>query len=297
MVPTPPQTLVRPIGLLVEPPGPVILGLRGSNGAAPTGRDGAMVGRCAVGQIIGLLAILALAACGPLPTPPPPTTAPERRQAQIATMTQVAAAVTATAEARSATQAALGQPPTTTPTAPPATPTLAATRNVAYSANGPQHAQELALIDPPGGALQIRGAIQINRIASGNAAPQNRALIAGGACDDCQVLVIALQINLTVGGAATDGEQNLTGLSYAPENCARCQLVARALQLRRAIADPRELPPDLLDFALQFQRTIEALNDDPTLTAFAAERRIDALLAQHPTLLAALSDQRAAYPR
>jgi hypothetical protein len=42
---------------------------------------------------------------------------------------------------------------------------------------------------------------------------------------------------------------------------------------------------------------LEALNADPTLTAFAAEQRINDLLAQYPTLQASLSDQRAAYPR
>ena len=242
-----------------------------------------------------------LAACSALPTPPPPTIAPERRQAQIAEATQVAVAIAATTEARNATQIALGRPPTVTPTPPPPTPTptptLAATQHVTYTTNGPKPRQELALHNPPAGALHIRGAIQVNQITVGGVAPINQVSLVGSACDDCQVLVIALQINLTLVGLATAGEQNLISLSYSAENCARCQLVARALQLRRTIAVPRELPPDLLDFAVQFQRTIEALNAQPTLTALAAEEQIDALLAQYPTLRAALSDQRAAYPK
>jgi hypothetical protein len=238
-----------------------------------------------------------LAACSVLPTPPPPTTAPERRQAQIATMTQVAADIAATAEIRSGTQTAKGFPPTVTPTPTVIVPKLATTQHVAYTTNGPQPKQEVALLDPPAGSLQVRGAIQVNHITAAGSTPQNRVTVGSGACHDCQVLVIGLQINLTLGGVATNGAQNLTSLSYSAESCADCELVARALQVRRAIVDPSELPPDLLEFALLFQQTIEELNADPTLTAFAAEQRINALLAQYPTLQASLSDQRAAYPR
>ncbi len=253
--------------------------------------------------LLGLVGFLA--ACSALPTPPPPTIAPERRQAQIAEATQVAIAIAATIEARNATQTALGHPPTVTPTplpptpspTPPATPALVATRNVTYTTNGPKQRQELALQNPPAGALQIRGAIQINQITTSGAVPTNQVTLVGSACDDCQVLVIALQINLTLGSIATAGGQNLISLSYSAENCDRCQLVARALQLQRTIATSREMPPDLVDFAVQFQQTIEALNAQPTLTAFAAEEQIDALLAQYPTLQASLSNQRAAYPR
>jgi hypothetical protein len=238
-----------------------------------------------------------LAACSALPTPPPPTTAPERRQAQIATMTQVALDITATAEARGGSQTTQGRPPTVTPTPTVVAPTLATTRHVAYSTNGPQHRQELALFDPPAGALQIRGAIQVNHITAGGTAPQNRVTVGSGACNGCQVFVVGLQINLTLGGVATNGAQNLSSLSYSAADCADCELVARALQVRRAIADPQELPPDLLEFALLFQQTIEDLNADPNLTAFAAEQRINDLLGQYPTLQASLSDQRTAYPR
>ena len=238
-----------------------------------------------------------LVACSVRPTPPPATISPERRQAQIATMTQVALDIQATTEVRNATQIALGRPPTVTPTPIYSPPKLAATKHVAYTTNVPQHRQELALLDPPAGALQVRGAIQVNQITADGSTPQNRVTVGGGACDDCQVLVVALQINLILGGIATNGTQNLTNLSYSAEHCDGCELVARALQVRRTIVDPRELPPDLLEFALQFQQTIEKLNADPALTAFAAEAQLNALLAQYPTLQASLSDQRAAYPR
>jgi hypothetical protein len=255
---------------------------------------------CAWGKL-GRLATLwlagFLAACSVLPTPPPPTTAPERRQAQIARMTEVAADITATAEIRSGVQPAQGRPPIVTPTPTVTVPRLGATQHVAYSTNGPQHRQELAVIDPPAGALQIRAAIQVNHITADGSTPQNRVTVGSGSCNDCQVLVVGLQINLTLGSVATNGAQNLTSLSYSAENCADCELVARALQVRRAIVDPKELPPDLLEFALRFQQMIEELNADPALTAFAAEQQINALLAQYPALQASLSDQRAAYPR
>lgn len=236
-----------------------------------------------------------LAACSVMPTPPPPTIPPERRQAQIATMTQVAIDIQATAEVRSGTQIAQGHPPTATPTPTVVVPKLGTSKHVAYTTNVPRHRQELALLDPPAGALQVRAAIQVNQITADGSTPQNRVTVGGGACDDCQVLVVALQINLTLGGIATNGTQNLTSLSYSAENCDGCELVARALQVRRTIADPHELPPDLLEFALLFQQTIDHLNADPALTAFAAEAQLNALLAQYPTLQ--FSDQRAAYPK
>jgi hypothetical protein len=217
--------------------------------------------------------------------------------AQIATSTQVAKDIQATTEARNGTETAKGRPPTVTPTPTPVVPKLATTQHVAYTANGPQHRQELALLDPPAGSLQVRGAVQVNHITDSGSTPQNRVTLGSGSCHDCQVLVVALQINLTLGSVTTNGAQNLTSLSYSAENCTDCELVARALQVRRAIVDPGELPPDLLEFAFYFQQTIEELNADPTLTAFAAEQRLNDLLAQYPTLQASLSDQRAACPR
>lgn len=250
-----------------------------------------------LGRLATLWLVSYLAACSVLPATPVPTTPPERRAAQIAAATQVAKDIEATAEARGGTQTAKGRPPTVTPTPTPVVMKLATTQHVAYTANGPQQKQELAVLDPPAGALQIRGAIQVNHITADGSTPQNRVTVGSGSCHNCQVLVVGLQINLTLGGIATNGAQNLTSLSYSAENCAQCELVARALQVRRAIVDPSELPPDLLEFAYLFQQTIEELNADPTLTAFAAEQRINALLAQYPTLQASLSDQRAAYPR
>jgi hypothetical protein len=242
-----------------------------------------MLGRMATLWLAGFLA-----ACSVLPTPP---------QTQIAKMTAVAADITATAETRSGAQAGNGRPTIVTPTPTVTLPKLGATQHVAYSANSPQLRQELALLDPPAGALQIRAAIQVNHITADGSTPQNRVTVGSGACNNCQVLVVGLQINLTLGGIATNGAQNLTSLSYSAEQCAECELVARALQVRRAIVDPKELPPDLHEFALLFQRTIAELNADPALTAFTAEQRLNALLAQYPTLQASLSDQRAAYPR
>jgi hypothetical protein len=117
------------------------------------------------------------------------------------------------------------------------------------------------------GNVQIRGAVQLNRIPAPAVAPVNLAM-ATSSCVGCQTLAVALQIDLVGRNVQVFGPQNAAIATNG--GCTGCITMAYALQAVVQVDDPTKVPPEVDQAVIRIRQQLAGLAASRTPVCVAA---------------------------
>jgi len=120
-------------------------------------------------------------------------------------------------------------------------------------------------------------------------APVNQASASASAAS-ASTLAVALQINLTLPDAPKFTPQN--SAVAGNRNASNSRTLALALQYTIPVRDPAHPPPDVTNLVARMRSVLQQISTDTTLDLTDAEARINAVVAEFPSLQHFLDEQR-----
>lgn len=160
---------------------------------------------------------------------------------------------------------------------------------VTYEENGPGGRNLVTFANSTSNRTSISGKIQLNRLPWPHAAPVNQASASGSAAN-ASTLAVALQINLTLPDAPKFTPQNSAVAGNRSANNSRT--LALALQYTIPVRDPARPPQDVTNLVARLRSVLQQISSDPALDLTDAEARINAAVAEFPSLQHFLDEQR-----
>jgi hypothetical protein len=135
----------------------------------------------------------------------------------------------------------------------------------------------------------MRANIQLVRISGPTVRPANTAIALGESCTGCQTIAVALQLVLYAKGTAHDVSPSNAAVAVNAA-CNACITIAHADQYVLGVDDPKQDVADVRSLINAMQRELNAIDNDPSVTADQAEARVRAVIAQFDSLASSLRE-------
>jgi len=160
---------------------------------------------------------------------------------------------------------------------------------ITYEENGAGGRNLVTFANSASNRTSVSGKIQLNRLPWPHLAPVNQASASGSAAN-ASAMAVALQINLTLPDAPKFTPKNAAVAGN--QNASNSRTVALALQYTIPVRDLARPPQEVTDLVAQLRSVLQQLGSDPTLDLTDAEARINAVVAEFPSLQHFLDEQR-----